>query len=527
MKRIIILILTAIFAAFPIVGCNSNDDRSKKQEIILPNEIAITTSGVKLPDIALDDTPTDKTRFSFDNEDRLVYVFNGRIYLAEGASKEFTTTLNVTLKADPTISKTVSVVKTATEATTVTLACDTEVVNPGGQIEFSIKTSPKNAFIGDVTYSFDKPEYVIIGEDEFTLSSDVPFGEEITAKITTAEGLESECAFKVVEQVYEIYSTAQLKRIANRPSGCFKLMKDLDFSGEKFTPVKTFSGLFDGNGHSIKNITLSDVNKAQIAFLAEENRGTIKNVTFSDCKVNGASIRLTMDPGEKVTTSITVGAACAINYGTVENVLTKNCSFSAMTLGSLSDDYRNSIIFGGIAGTNEGVVTRCGSTDNYAEASLYTMYNTLNATFGGICGYNGKTIEDCYSYDNTLITRNFGLHVPREKTSRLYNQVGGVVGQSYGDVRRAICGNNKIDAANEGCTDEYNRFYCGIFVGEWKYGKIEDSYCLRAVGEKANPYSDGISFINKPVLSNCKAFDGKIWKNDPANNRLIIRHDRS
>lgn len=55
----------------------------------------------------------------------------------------------------------------------------------------------------------------------------------------------------------QIHTPAQLQAMAEDPSGSYILMDDLDMMGISWTPVD-FSGVFDGNGHAILNLTLTE-----------------------------------------------------------------------------------------------------------------------------------------------------------------------------------------------------------------------------------------------------------------------------
>lgn len=55
----------------------------------------------------------------------------------------------------------------------------------------------------------------------------------------------------------EIHTPEELAAIANSPDGSYRLMADLDMSGVDWIPMD-FSGVFDGNGHSILNLRFSE-----------------------------------------------------------------------------------------------------------------------------------------------------------------------------------------------------------------------------------------------------------------------------
>lgn len=70
---------------------------------------------------------------------------------------------------------------------------------------------------------------------------------------------EAKCAVTVVSG--EIYSVQDLKAVSKYPGDSYVLMNDLDLRGEEWTPIGTssapFTGVFNGNGHSISGLKVS------------------------------------------------------------------------------------------------------------------------------------------------------------------------------------------------------------------------------------------------------------------------------
>ena len=60
----------------------------------------------------------------------------------------------------------------------------------------------------------------------------------------------------------EISTEAQLKAIANNLNGDYVLTQDITLSDAEWTPIGTssdpFKGTLDGNGHTIKSLTVGD-----------------------------------------------------------------------------------------------------------------------------------------------------------------------------------------------------------------------------------------------------------------------------
>ncbi|MDE7300986.1 MAG: hypothetical protein K2N47_02335, partial [Clostridia bacterium] len=111
------------------------------------------------------------------------------------------------------------------------------------------------------------------------------------------------------------------------------LTTDLDLQNKSFEPIgnnrnKPFSGIFDGNGHTIKNLyikkIMSDSALNNIAFFGTVSNGTVKNFTLDgeyvySASSNGAAATTSKKSGEAIAT-LSAGAVGAAFNSTVSNV---------------------------------------------------------------------------------------------------------------------------------------------------------------------------------------------------------------
>jgi hypothetical protein len=106
-----------------------------------------------------------------------------------------------------------------------------------------------------------------------------------------------------------ISSVEDLKSIANDPKGTYLLDSDIDLSGTEWTPIAGFEGKLIGNGHTIKNLTITK--------LTAKNAGLFDTIgekaTVSDLKLENVSISFT-------SSAESVGALAGILKGSVENI---------------------------------------------------------------------------------------------------------------------------------------------------------------------------------------------------------------
>ena len=91
-------------------------------------------------------------------------------------------------------------------------------------------------------------------------------------------------------------STGQelVEKIKANPSGVFTLVKDIDMSGIDLTDFcsnDAFSGTLDGNGHVVRNASVSYTNGENKGIICTTNGATIKNIAFVDFNVSAANAK--------------------------------------------------------------------------------------------------------------------------------------------------------------------------------------------------------------------------------------------
>lgn len=194
------------------------------------------------------------------------------------------------------------------------------------------------------------------------------------------------------------------------------LENDIDLSGNDFSTVAVFNGIFDGNSHTISNFNYVGDGYVVGLFRYIESNGVVRNLTL---KGNVSS-----ENEEEC-----IGSICGINYGTIYN-----CTFQGTVSG------RDTV--GGIAGINEssGIVSRCAS-----NGRVTAYYST-----GGIAGINHGDINNCTNRaginDNDAWVEEDdemgGVEMVKNLVSSDDNEVysgvdtGGIVGYSDGIISR-------------------------------------------------------------------------------------------
>lgn len=199
---------------------------------------------------------------------------------------------------------------------------------------------------------------------------------------------------------------------------------DISISGTDFSPIPTFGGTFDGNGHTITGLSITGKFTPAALFSLLQDTAIVRNLTL-----NG-----TVEPGGKgVETGgatggkgVQIGGIAGENSGLIEN-----CVFNGVISGE------NCV--GGIAGVNtaQGRVERCSVNGSISGKSMT----------GGIVGKNLGTISGCVNHayvniasmdpgvdlSNLDISLDHSLLTLRTlDTLNLATDTGGIAGYSSG-----------------------------------------------------------------------------------------------
>ena len=280
---------------------------------------------------------------------------------------------------------------------------------------------------------------------------------------------------------YLIYTAQQLNTIGLIPCDLerhFRLMNDIDLSGyssTQFNIIGTddehpFSSVFDGNGHTISNLTLFSADKDYIGLFGCV-RGVdaeVKNLTLLDAEINAGT-------GEYVggmIGSLIKGTAifCNIEGGSISGRYNVGGLAGGAYQGEISNSYSTATVsgqrrVGGLVGENGSMLSSC-----YSAGTVIGNGGINNEVMGGLVGYNLKTgtISDCYASCDTL------------SSGRI---VGGLVGSNGGDVFRTYSTGVVTGDQDVGGLVGYNdRFHESVVCGS--YWDAETSGCQESVGGK-------------------------------------------
>ena len=219
--------------------------------------------------------------------------------------------------------------------------------------------------------------------------------------------------------------------------------------------IKIYTGLFDGNGKTITNMTIYSTTGHQGMFRYIGEGGIVESLTLKNVSI--------------LSENVYIGAIAGENKGTIENC-------------SISGNIKGERYVGGICGNNTdtGTITACGSAgsvEGYQEENDDGSDNAPSYV-GGICGYNYGEITECYSFSSVE---------------------GGVEGME--SCVSGICGVNS-EGTISGCffigTVSGKGSLVGGICGENIGGTITDCY---STGSVKGGYKNGIPSIANDEIS--------------------------
>ena len=250
-----------------------------------------------------------------------------------------------------------------------------------------------------------------------------------------------------------------------------------DHEAPAMDPI-AFTGTFDGNGHTIKNIHIVDrtynpTPAADYRFSADVglfaclgSGGTVKNL-----KVTGS-----VSGGER---GINVGGIVGANNGGIVT----NCTFSGSVSGG------SAMNVGGIVGQNSGTVTDCTNSGGVSG----------KGNVGGVVGDNSGSVTNCTNDVDFGLSGsgNFGgvvgnnsgrISVPMTNPpSSASGNLGGVVGQNSGAGAKIISCYNTGDLCNDLPSGSFDGNLGGVVGSNSGNSGVMNCYSTGNIGSNNTP----------------------------------------
>ncbi len=276
---------------------------------------------------------------------------------------------------------------------------------------------------------------------------------------TTAQTEETEIAYT------EIYTVEDLMGLAQDPGGNYRLMEDLDLTGVSW-PCPSFSGIFDGNDHSLLNLSIT---------------------------APGANQAEVLDGNQKPYDAVFAGFFGMLDRAEVRNLHLVNLHILVET--------DEPCMVGGVAGyAMDSTVYGCSVTGQLELRAHEGMFG-----LAGVVGYGVALVDHC-NVDATLICVDTDSETSDEQF------LGGVFGTGFFSVK-------DTEVWLQAYISEHGFVHSGGIggmlmqypIGMGREGLIQDNW----VGGKITFFEH-----NKLRRAYCKAVIGELVKNMNYNHRI-------
>ena len=223
------------------------------------------------------------------------------------------------------------------------------------------------------------------------------------------------------------YLQAQVSNGENYAGKYIKLTSDIALTGE-WTPIGSsanaaFAGSFDGSGHTISGMTVTDSTLSYVGLFGYTLNGVvIKNVKLANVNINMPAA------AQNVYAAALVGFIKNDTSATASSVI-DNCFAS----GSITVKNADKVtVVGGLAGFTDqrAAVTNCGT-----DAEINADSGTSRATVGGLVAWAGiqALFMNDYALGNVIVATECAKY---DNVGAMFGQVNGIIYNCYtsGDI---------------------------------------------------------------------------------------------
>ncbi len=326
------------------------------------------------------------------------------------------------------------------------------------------------------------------------------------------------------------------------PDGAYVLTADIELSGS-WVPM-SFTGFFDGDGHTISGIVIT-ADEAEIGFFTNLSEAVVQNLrlegsidlttTSNNARVGGLAGRSTKSDIENVDVDMSILAVSTNGVGflgglfgqsegnrVVRSSFTGTIEATHFTVGGLiglSDDptaeqwiYQSAVtatitVVGGEQSASGGFIGRMGNNRMTIEQSVADVVLSGPGYVGGFVGYLGSgRIEDSLALGTVEATSAFLVHA------------GGFIGRMEGYNSHVATSISKVAVTASETGDD---IFVGSFVGHTVGGTYHTVYdncvydmatsSLDRIGNPDSGRGDGIRGEPMNTPTTLEGFDTSVW----------------
>ena len=236
----------------------------------------------------------------------------------------------------------------------------------------------------------------------------------------------------------------------------YKLTADIDLGGAEWTPVgfatgttsntdyaQAFCGVFDGDGHTVSNFTITRDDTPYIGFFGFIRNGVVKNLTLDSFSINVES-----ESRDKLYVGGIAGRVVSLeahSKSELTNCSVTNAQIDAYNMGTV---YAGGIIGSAVADDSVGATISLTFVEadgdlnisskavDYAKpATQFTAAVEHIVAAGGVIGYYGAQTRSVIRMRNSCFSGN--VKVNNLSTPYVFSYAGGVIGElvTYADTK--------------------------------------------------------------------------------------------
>src|SRR5262245_42260735 len=197
-----------------------------------------------------------------------------------------------------------------------------------------------------------------------------------------------------------VNTVSDLDAVRTNTAGTYAMGTKITFNPDQtFTPIPNFTGLFDGQGQTIANLTIASTARNVGLFSGIGSTGVVRNLNLADVTVSGLNSQF-------------AGTLAGTNAGTISNISATDVAVSVGANGN----------GGGLVGLNSGTITNASATGDVAGVAGINGFTTL----GGLAAVNTGSISNSFA----------SVAVGSPSVANL--QAGGLVGNNSGTILSSV-----------------------------------------------------------------------------------------
>ena len=243
----------------------------------------------------------------------------------------------------------------------------------------------------------------------------------------------------------------------------YRIVNDLNMEGVSIKSLWHFSGIIDGNNHTISNLVVTesarrddDIYYDQIGLLTSPNNATIRNLTINNLTMG---LDVTSDP---------YGGYIGSIAGYSRNITVSNVNIINY---QINNRYVNRLIVGGFLGESTLCSIENSSVSFANGQSLISGGSSYgNSNYGSLGGITGRGSCNAINVSVNFGNISFGFHRDNEYARSAKCLVGGVFGSTQQSLTPDVSNYNNITITGNITASGNSNVYTGKVYNQYSSG---------------------------------------------------------